>query len=470
MTTEDNEPARKKLKVEDDDSDEEIPEYIETLKKTSKNTSQYLNTINRQFLNFDFEKECVITLSKNNVYGCLVCGKYFQGRSTNSPAYLHSIDTNHYIYLNLFTERFYILPENYEIISSSLNDIIQLLNPRYRIEDLVEESRDLNDNTYKVGYIGLDNLSNNDYSNVVLQLISHITPLRDFYIKMTYQPNVKDLVDLKCPLNSKFGLLCRKIWSKYLFKNHVSPHDVLQYISIKTKNQFAINMQTSPKRFLVWFLNNLNRELMKTLKNPIISTQLQGNVLITKFPIVSEEINQQVQYKTKAGESLSSKFWILQLDLPTNSVFNQEIISEIDLSHLLSKYNGKKTTQVSETELRTYVLMKPLPKYILLHIDRKLENGETRGNPTVVTFPSILDFAPYTKDADECLNYELVANIEHELITGLEIDHKDDKQNWLIHLQQNMNTWYTIYNSQVSSCQRELLFAKESYIQLWKAC
>lgn len=39
----------------------------------------YLDTINRQVLDFDFEKLCSISLSRINVYACLVCGKYFQG-------------------------------------------------------------------------------------------------------------------------------------------------------------------------------------------------------------------------------------------------------------------------------------------------------------------------------------------------------------------------------------------------------
>lgn len=39
----------------------------------------YLDTINRQVLDFDFEKLCSVSLSRINVYACLVCGKYFQG-------------------------------------------------------------------------------------------------------------------------------------------------------------------------------------------------------------------------------------------------------------------------------------------------------------------------------------------------------------------------------------------------------
>ena len=31
-------------------------------------------------LDFDFEKLCSVSLSHINVYACLVCGKYFQGK------------------------------------------------------------------------------------------------------------------------------------------------------------------------------------------------------------------------------------------------------------------------------------------------------------------------------------------------------------------------------------------------------
>jgi hypothetical protein len=46
----------------------------------------YLDTINRHVLDFDFEKLCSVSLSRINVYACLVCGKYFQGTSPCSGA------------------------------------------------------------------------------------------------------------------------------------------------------------------------------------------------------------------------------------------------------------------------------------------------------------------------------------------------------------------------------------------------
>lgn len=39
----------------------------------------YLDTVRRDRLDFDFEKVCSVTLSNQNVYACLVCGKNLQG-------------------------------------------------------------------------------------------------------------------------------------------------------------------------------------------------------------------------------------------------------------------------------------------------------------------------------------------------------------------------------------------------------
>lgn len=80
----------------------------------------YLDTINRHVLDFDFEKLCSVSLSKINVYACLVCGKYFQGRGIGTHAYVHSVATDHHVFLNLETLKFYCLPDNYEIVDSSL--------------------------------------------------------------------------------------------------------------------------------------------------------------------------------------------------------------------------------------------------------------------------------------------------------------------------------------------------------------
>jgi U4/U6.U5 tri-snRNP-associated protein 2 len=57
----------------------EQPVVPERKKPKQSMRCPYLDTVNRQMLDFDFEKLCSVSLSNLNVYACLVCGKYFQG-------------------------------------------------------------------------------------------------------------------------------------------------------------------------------------------------------------------------------------------------------------------------------------------------------------------------------------------------------------------------------------------------------
>lgn len=65
----------------------------------------YLDSVARANLDFDFERLCSKSLSNINVYACLVCGKYFQGRGKGSWAYRHAVGENHRVWLNMQTEK-----------------------------------------------------------------------------------------------------------------------------------------------------------------------------------------------------------------------------------------------------------------------------------------------------------------------------------------------------------------------------
>jgi U4/U6.U5 tri-snRNP-associated protein 2 len=105
----------------------------------------YLDTINRSLLDFDFEKLCSISLSNINVYACLVCGKYFQGRGTKSHAYFHALEVGHHVYVNMETKKVYVLPEGYEVTNKSLEDIKFVVDPRYTKEEVAKLDREVKD-------------------------------------------------------------------------------------------------------------------------------------------------------------------------------------------------------------------------------------------------------------------------------------------------------------------------------------
>ncbi|ROT62424.1 putative U4/U6.U5 tri-snRNP-associated protein [Penaeus vannamei] len=110
------------------------------------------------------------------------------GRGPNTHAYTHSVSDGHHVYLNLQTLRFYCLPDNYEIIDSSLNDIIYVVNPTFTKEYIAKKvnqskmSRAYDGTLYLPGIVGLNNIKANDYCNVVLQALSNITPLRNYFL------------------------------------------------------------------------------------------------------------------------------------------------------------------------------------------------------------------------------------------------------------------------------------------------
>ena len=105
----------------------------------------YLDTITRSVLDFDFEKLCSVTLSNINVYACLVCGKYYQGRGPKSHAYFHALEVGHHVYVNMQTKRVYVLPEGYEVKSKSLDDIKFVVDPQLSREEVVQLDREAKD-------------------------------------------------------------------------------------------------------------------------------------------------------------------------------------------------------------------------------------------------------------------------------------------------------------------------------------
>uniref|UniRef100_A0A8C2YBH0 ubiquitinyl hydrolase 1 n=1 Tax=Coturnix japonica TaxID=93934 RepID=A0A8C2YBH0_COTJA len=225
----------------------------------------YLDTINKSVLDFDFEKLCSISLSHINVYACLVCGKYFQGRGLKSHAYIHSVQFSHHVFLNLHTLKFYCLPDNYEIIDSSLEDITYVLKPTFTAQQIsnldkqAKLSRAYDGTTYLPGIVGLNNIKANDYANTAL---SNVPPLRNYFLEEeNYKSIQRPPGDIMFLLVQRFGELMRKLWNPRNFKAHVSPHEMLQAVVLCSKKNFQITKQGDGVDFLSWFLNALHSAL-----------------------------------------------------------------------------------------------------------------------------------------------------------------------------------------------------------------
>jgi len=448
----------------------------------------YLDTIDRSVLDFDFEKLCSVSLSHLNVYACLVCGKYFQGRGQHSHAYTHSVHIGHHVYLNLHLLKFYCLPDNYEIIDSSLEDIKYLLQPTFskehikKLDSTSKVSRALNGTTYIPGVVGLNNIKANDYLNVVLQAMAFVPPIRNYFLRSENYINIKRPPgDTMFPLIVRFGELVRKIWNPRNFKSHVSPHEMLQAVVSCSKKRFQFTVQGDPIEFLSWFLNAVHLTLngTKKKKSSVIYKTFQGEMKqwSRKLPQTEnkesdEKLLEDEEYKDSES---TVPFLYLTMDIPASPLFKDELeqnaIPQVPLLNLLQKFNGtqeKEYKNYHDTSLKRFSLLK-LPKYLILFVKRFNNNTFfVEKNPTIINFPvKGLDMGEFmSKEAqeehkDHC--YNLVANITHDGEPG------SGKGTYRVHvLHQGSKQWYELQDLHVKEILPPMITLSESYIQIWE--
>ncbi|KAK6265074.1 hypothetical protein SCA6_020508 [Theobroma cacao] len=451
----------------------------------------YLDTVNRQVLDFDFERFCSVSLSNLNVYACLVCGKYYQGRGKKSHAYTHSLEAGHHVYINLRTEKVYCLPDGYEINDPSLDDIRHVLNPRFtreQVEQLDKNkqwSRALDGSDYLPGMVGLNNIQKTDFVNVTIQSLMRVTPLRNFFlIPENYQ-------HCKSPLVHRFGELTRKIWHARNFKGQVSPHEFLQAVMKASKKRFRIGVQSEPVEFMSWLLNTLHANLRTSKKSSsIIHKCFQG-----ELEVVKETQNKAITEKKESGEEQNGapkitdgaiekhnvgaetyrmSFLMLGLDLPEPPLFKdvmeKNIIPQVPLFNILKKFDGETVTTTVRPPARMRYRVTRLPQYLILHMGRFTRNNFFREkNPTLVNFPvknlELKDYIPLpapTKENEKLrTKYDLIANIVH--------DGKPDEGLYRVFVQRKSEElWYEMQDLHVSETLPQMVALSEAYMQIYE--
>ncbi|KAI9149291.1 putative U3 small nucleolar RNA-associated protein [Paramyrothecium foliicola] len=486
---ENGEAGSRETKEESDDEDFEDElqprPAIRQLAPTDGYDDLYLDTIDRNVLDFDFEKLCSVSLSNINVYACLVCGKYFQGRGPKSHAYFHALDEDHHVYINLETQKVYVLPEGYEVKSKALDDVKYVSDPRYTKQEVVDLDRvkrtswTLGGKEYTPGFVGMNNIKENDYLNVIVQALAHVSPLRNFLLMEDFSKNAE--------LVKRCSILVRKIWNPRAFKAHVSPHELLQEISLRSNKRFTLTTQSDPVDFLSWFLNNLHLGLGGSKTKPgssMIQKIFQGKLKVESQAITARaDVGDRLRFEEAAEVKVDIvRFLFLTLDLPSAPLFQDEleknIIPQVPLTTILSKYDGKQA-QEHHAQRKRYRLLHPLPPFLVLHVKRFSQNKfVSERNPTIVTFDARnLDVSPYVEPnpkewpPGEPIWYDLVANVVHEAVRLKDdvADSGEERKTWKAQVKNKATgEWVVCQDLYVDKVQSELLYLGETYLQIWE--
>ncbi|XP_060573460.1 ubiquitin carboxyl-terminal hydrolase 39-like [Ruditapes philippinarum] len=478
----------KKEKIDEKFYEEEIAP-VQDPKVDKSRICPYLDTINRSVLDFDFEKLCSVSLSHINVYACLVCGKYYQGRGKLSHAYTHSVQDSHHVFLNLSTHKFYCIPDNYEVIDSSLEDIIYVLNPTFStrhiqtLDKSAKMSRAYDGTTYLPGIVGLNNIKANDYCNVILQALSHVSPLRNYFLQEeSYKGIKRPPGDQMFLVVQRFGELLRKLWNPRNFKAHVSPHEMLQSVVLCSKKKFQITQQGDALEFMSWFLNALHGALngTKKLNSSIINKTFRGKMRVYSRKVppleMAEHEKQKLLLTEEYQETMSEIPWLyLTCDLPAQPLYPDElqenIIPQVPFHTILAKFNGtfeKEYKTYKDSTLKRFELTR-LPPYIIVYVKRFTKNFFVQEkNPTIVNFPiKNIDFgdllSPEVRAIHRNTTYDLMANIIHDGAPG------PGKGTYRAHiLHKGSGKWYELQDLHVADILPQMITLSESYIQIFE--
>lgn len=446
----------------------------------------YMETVDRAQLDFDQEKLCSVTLSNLNVYACLICGKYFSGRSRSTPAFFHSLEADHHVFLNLSTLRAYILPDSFENTNTALEDIKHNVSPKYTkdlMRNLSKDSTtcyDFSRTPYRPGFVGMNNLKGSDHIGVVIHALSHVPPIRNYFL-------LEDLNE-RSTLVQSFSLLLRKQWSSKLLKAHISPHEFIRRASVSTdeKKNKEVHRVREPQEFMTFLSNTFHQNLGGSRTNSkaqsIISSCFQGFLQIETqkvFEVTETANNDRLRFESSSKiATRTSPFMMISLDLPPTPLFQDEvqrnIIPQVSLLELLSKYNGAQVQELPG-ERRRYSLTK-LPPFLIFNIKRfKTTSFSTEKNATIVNFPlRSLDMAPYLSDdaakasvaSGSSAVYDLIVNITHESVFSSIGDESHVFRTQI--KDRTSDRWVQMEGLFVEEIKKDVISIGETVLQIWE--
>ncbi len=216
----------------------------------------------------------------------------------------------------------------------------------------------------------------------------------------------------------------------------------------------------------------------------IIHGIFQGKLKVESQQITAKaDVGDRLRFEEAAEVTVDTlRYLILTLDLPAAPLFQDEldknIIPQIPLTSILSKYDGRKAQEAMNTRKR-YRLLHPLPPYLLFHIKRfSVNKFVSERNPTIVTFPvRSLDMSPYVEPnpskypPGEPVWYDLVANVTHEAVRTRDdsVEGEAERKVWRVQLRDRArDEWLEIQDLFVEKVATETLFTKESYLMVWE--
>lgn len=150
--------------------------------------------------------------------------------------------------------------------------------------------------------MGLNNLKNTEYVNVVVQMLSRVKQVREMGLFGTP----------KGLLSEKLAMLMKKMWNNRNFKGVVSPHEFIQALAEASQKKFRMGKPEDPMALLLWIINHLELELKQNKVKGKLLSLFRGKLKTSFF---------KAREKSEGYDELPSKveempFLVLPIEVP----------------------------------------------------------------------------------------------------------------------------------------------------------
>lgn len=334
--------------------------------------------IQPQKLDFDQAHQCHVTLATEGILVCLQCGKFVQGLHENSPCQVHSLHTQHPLYMSLEDGRVWVMPLQEQLSGDLVDDKIRggkalleaIRRDLFPSLDLIEEAmskkndlilEDASGKSFKQGFLGINAPTR---IRPILALLAHIPAIRDHFLS-----KAKD--GEKTKFASPMVVFMKAMWNPCRLRASLTPPQPL------------LQTPTGIKDVSMLFIHFLHTEKLLPAH---LKSLFRGNLRAT--PV-----------EAAAGRSLGLlPFYMLAIDIPPTPLFREYggrggIVPQYSLLNLLlEKYvtgtsasflSSKKSSIASDAV--NLSIQPPMPPYLVISLRGRCDNKQQR-NPSVINY------------------------------------------------------------------------------------